>query len=409
MSEASYPCDWSHHRLAEVAAVQTGLAKGKKNIEKAVRRPYLRVANVQAEHLDLREVKTIRVSADDIPRYSLEHGDVLLTEGGDFDKLGRGAMWRGEVPGCLHQNHLFAVRTDRDVLLPEYLVWLTNSPQGRRYFLQCSKQSTNLASINSTQLKRYPLVLPPLREQKAIADVLRTWDHVLDCTKRLIKAKRRLKRDLMQQLLTGKRRFGEFEGQPWRAYPIGDLLKEVSRPVTWDENELYELISIRRRSGGLFRRGRRHGYEIRTKKLCRVRAGDFLISKMQVVHGALGLVTPEFDGMKVSGSYITLVPKEAGVLDIGFFDYLTRLPEMYHAVLLSSYGVHIEKMTFNLDLYFKTVIHIPPTLEEQQRIVAVFKTADREIAALKEEMQNLTEQKQGLMQKLLTGQVRVQV
>lgn len=107
------PKDWRVMKLKKVAEIQTGLAKGKKNITDPVFLPYLRVANVQDGHLDLSEIKKIKVSRNKISRYSLKNGDVLLTEGGDFDKLGRGTVWRNEIPNCLHQNHIFVVRPDR--------------------------------------------------------------------------------------------------------------------------------------------------------------------------------------------------------------------------------------------------------------------------------------------------------
>src|SRR5258708_3193712 len=97
---------WKRVALEEVAEVRTGLALGKRDISDPVERPYLRVANVQDGYLDLSTIKMVSVSRADAERYALRRHDVLLTEGGDFDKLGRGTVWRGEVPGCLHQNHV---------------------------------------------------------------------------------------------------------------------------------------------------------------------------------------------------------------------------------------------------------------------------------------------------------------
>lgn len=156
------------NRLDSVAYVQTGVAKGKPPVGHSLEVPYLRVANVQDGYLDLREVKTIRVAPDVLDRYSLREGDVLFTEGGDADKLGRGCVWQGQITPCLHQNHIFAVRVDRELLLPEYLSYFGSSRAGRDYFLSCSKQTTNLASINSSQLRAMPVPIPPLDEQHKV-------------------------------------------------------------------------------------------------------------------------------------------------------------------------------------------------------------------------------------------------
>ncbi len=164
---------WQRRKLAEVAEVRTGIAKNnEKALTDPVELPYLRVANVQDGHLDLTEIKTIAVESSRVERYSLEDGDVLMTEGGDFDKLGRGAVWRNQISPCLHQNHVFAVRVNRKHLLPEFLAAYCAAEPGRRYFLACSKQTTNLASINSSQLKDLPLQLPSLDEQRRIVCVL---------------------------------------------------------------------------------------------------------------------------------------------------------------------------------------------------------------------------------------------
>ncbi len=196
--------DWPTVELHTVAQVRTGVAKGKKGLKDPVELPYLRVANVQAGHIDLSEVKTIEVEASQVERYALHVGDVLMTEGGDFDKLGRGDVWLGQIAPCLHQNHVFAVRPDPSKLNPHYLAEFASSEQGRRYFLGCAKRTTNLASINSSQLKAFPIPLPHLKQQAVITAVAASVNAKI----KLLEAKRReqekLKRGLMQKLLTGE-------------------------------------------------------------------------------------------------------------------------------------------------------------------------------------------------------------
>lgn len=163
------PYHWEPTRLKYVADVQTGVTLGKKYGDTPLEtRPYLRVANVQDGHLELADIATVSVSQSEVDGCGLRNGDVLMTEGGDIDKLGRGCIWRNEIPGCLHQNHIFAVRARRAVLLPEYLVLAMSSVHGRSYFEMTAKQTTNLASTNSTTLKALPLFLPGMQEQTNI-------------------------------------------------------------------------------------------------------------------------------------------------------------------------------------------------------------------------------------------------
>ncbi|MCG2786909.1 MAG: restriction endonuclease subunit S [Anaerolineae bacterium] len=163
------PDGWECIRLAEIADIGTGVAKGKKYNpdEKVISLPYLRVANVQRGYLALEEMKEIEIREDEYERYALQNGDLLLTEGGDADKLGRSAIWHGEVENCIHQNHIFRARPYSE-LKSEWLMLYTNSPLGRNYFLGASKQTTNLASINKTQLSNCPVPIPPLAEQARI-------------------------------------------------------------------------------------------------------------------------------------------------------------------------------------------------------------------------------------------------
>ena len=158
-----YAIGFSYIKLPRLL-VQSHLT-GRKTIEL----PYLRVANVQRGYLDLSVMKMICIPEDELPRYALRHGDVLMTEGGDWDKLGRAAIWLSDIVQCIHQNHVFRVRSPLpEKLCPKWVVTYTNSLLGRSYFENAAKQTTNLASINMTQLRGCPLPLPPLAEQQRI-------------------------------------------------------------------------------------------------------------------------------------------------------------------------------------------------------------------------------------------------
>lgn len=200
----SIPAGWKRVMLSEIAEIRTGVAKGKKGLKDPVTLPYLRVANVKDGYLDLDEVKTLQIEKTQFDRYALKAGDVLMTEGGDVDKLGRGDVWHGQIENCLHQNHVFSVRCQQQVLLPKYLTSLTGSAYGKRYFMSCAKQTTNLASINSTQLKAFPVLLPPIEEQKEMAKILSTTDRKLEQLTTQKSQTQQLKKGLMQKLLTGQ-------------------------------------------------------------------------------------------------------------------------------------------------------------------------------------------------------------
>ena len=203
------PEHWQLLRLKDVAQVQTGLTLGKAyRSTRTISRPYLRVANVQAGCLDLTHVKSINVPLNEADRATLLTGDVLMTEGGDIDKLGRGCVWRDEIPGCLHQNHIFAVRCRRGLLSPEFLVGLMGSIHGRAYFEFTAKQTTNLASTNSSTLCKFPIFLPALEEQVAILNVIseetNALDNAIGRSKREIDLIQEYRTRLIADVVTGK-------------------------------------------------------------------------------------------------------------------------------------------------------------------------------------------------------------
>ncbi|HEV8718026.1 MAG TPA: restriction endonuclease subunit S [Candidatus Binatia bacterium] len=173
------PEGWQLLALKRISEIQTGLTLGKTYDGPLIERPYLRVANVQDGHLDLNDITTIEVPLDVAKRVELRPGDVLMTEGGDLDKLGRGYIWDGQIADCLHQNHIFAVRCFPHKLLQKFLAYLTASQYGRDYFEATGKRTTNLASTNSTKVGAFPILLPPLDEQARIVEFLddRTRQH----------------------------------------------------------------------------------------------------------------------------------------------------------------------------------------------------------------------------------------
>jgi type I restriction enzyme, S subunit len=153
--------------LGDIADVVSGVALGRKIRAASVSKvAYLRVANVQAGRLDLSEIKTTDASAQEIGSLMLRPGDVLMTEGGDYDKLGRGCLWSGEINPCIHQNHVFRVRPDPKRLRSRFFAEYLQSAEARHYFLRCAKRTTNLASINLTQLKALPVPVVSLKEQE---------------------------------------------------------------------------------------------------------------------------------------------------------------------------------------------------------------------------------------------------
>ena len=206
------PKSWHITKIRNFISIRSGITLGKQypTGTQLIPRPYLRVANVKAEYLDLSDVATIMVTKEEAGKYALSPGELLMTEGGERDKLGRGTIWNGEIPECLHQNHAFAVRVNEKDMLTEYLSYLTASPVGRVYFDITAKKTTNLASTNSTTILQFTVPVPSLEEQRKIIEMLNqkcaSINEIIDEKQKLIDDLESYKKSLIFEVVTGKKR-----------------------------------------------------------------------------------------------------------------------------------------------------------------------------------------------------------
>ena len=165
--------------LRETAVIVSGATKGRKiNPADAIEVPYLRVANVQDGFLNLSEIKTLTIRRGEERKFALAPGDLVMTEGGDPDKLGRAAVWNGELVYCAHQNHVFRVRPHTEVVLTDYLREIVGSAYGKAYFISVAKRTTGIASINKSQLGDFPVPVPPVSRQALYAATIQRFREI---------------------------------------------------------------------------------------------------------------------------------------------------------------------------------------------------------------------------------------
>jgi type I restriction enzyme S subunit len=247
MTEANgepLPKGWTWASLEEIASITGGVTKGGRFRPGAVTRtvPYLRVANVQRGFLDLSEVKTIEATEEDIEELSLRPGDVLFTEGGDRDKLGRGWVWDGQIAECIHQNHVFRARLLSPQLNPKFLSYWGNT-FGQQWFMRAGRQSVNLASINLSILRAFPVPIAPAAQQKRIIDCLDDLLSDLDAgVAALEQARTKLghyRAAVLKAAVEGSLT-AEWRKQHPHAEPASELLKRilVERRKRWEQEQL---------------------------------------------------------------------------------------------------------------------------------------------------------------------------
>lgn len=163
------PKGWEWCRFEDIVDIQSGITKGRKLTNRVLTTvPYLSVANVQRGYVDVTGIKSVELPVDEVEKYQVLTGDLLITEGGDWDKVGRTAIWADEMPYVAHQNHVFKARKFLQEQDESWLEMFLNGPSARDYFAGSSKQTTNLASINKTQLRGCLIAIPPKNEKSCI-------------------------------------------------------------------------------------------------------------------------------------------------------------------------------------------------------------------------------------------------
>ena len=396
------PQEWEMKTLGQIANVFSGTTPSRENelFFNDGTIPWVKTTDLNNGILTHTEERITDIALKSTTLKVFSKGTVLIAMYGGFNQIGRTSILG--IDATINQALSALILNTKEITEYFLLYWLLYRVNKWKRYAASSRKDPN---ITKTDVTRFPILVPPLAEQRKIAEVLGVWDEAIEKQARLIEKLALRKRALMQRLLSAKLRLPGFS-EPWKKVNYSDILKEVRRTLTWDENELYDLISVRRRSGGVFHRESLYGHEIKTKTLRPALEGDFLISKMQIVHGASGVVPKQLSGMKISGSYIALIAKDPKELNINYFNLWSQMPLFYHQTFVSSYGVHIEKMTFDLDAFMSLSMNLPP-IEEQNKIVEVISTATNEIELAKEKLERLRRQKRGLMQQLLAGKKRV--
>jgi type I restriction enzyme, S subunit len=383
------PDDWQVIWLATRATIQSGIAKnGNAALRDAVAVPYLRVANVQDGYLDLREVALIEIERSDLNRYAVLPGDVLMNEGGDLDKLGRGALWQGQISPCVHQNHVFVVRC-KTGLVPEYLNAWTSTAQARRYFMLAGRQTTNLASINKTSLGELTVAVPPTeQEQREIARTVSDAEALIDSLEQLLTKKHQIKQGAMQELLTGKRRLPGFTGE-WTTASLGQIAKiKTGSMNNQDKVEDGE-----------------YPFFVRSQSVERIDV---------FTHDCEAILVPGEGGIGSIFHYVNgrfaLHQRVYGVKD--FSDAVVgRFLYFYMRVFFGAHAmensVKATVDSLRLPTFLDFQIRLPPNMNEQTAIVEVLSDIEREVEALETRLTKARALKLAIAQALLTGRIRL--
>ncbi|MFL1463979.1 restriction endonuclease subunit S [Roseococcus sp. DSY-14] len=351
---------WSIHPLEDVAEIAAGITLGRKTSETdLIEVPYLRVANVQDGFLSLSDVKTVRATRNEIKKWALQDGDLLLTEGGDLDKLGRGTCWRKQLPVCIHQNHIFRVRFAKDQYDPDYVALQMASPYGKEYFLARAKKTTGIATINQQVLGAFPLISPPLDEQRRIAEHLKSQMNEFEAARHAAETQATEVSRLANALIYESIRTGRSERRS-----LGEVLQEVKSGIgeRWVD---YPVLGATR--DGLAPAKESPGKH--APKYKPIFPGTVFYNPMRILIGSIAFVDDDDTAGITSPDYVALQGK-AETVDSRWFYYWLRSPLGAACINSLARGAVRERMLFNRLAEGEIEL---PALAEQQRASAALK------------------------------------
>ncbi|WP_299819454.1 restriction endonuclease subunit S [uncultured Pontibacter sp.] len=391
------PDDWKLIRLADVGDFKNGINKSKDDFGHGV--PFINLLDVFGKSvIEAQDFALVNATDKEQELYSLKKGDVLFIRSSvKPDGVGLTSLIDSDLANTVYSGFIIRYRTNKNVFYHDFKKYCFYGDKFRNQLLIRSSISAN-TNINQESLRQLYIPLPPLSEQRTIASILSTWDKGIDKLQQLITAKQKRKRALMQQLLTGKIRFQEFV-EEWQEVRLGDVLKER---IETNRSDL-KLLSITS-SGGIVDRDTLEKRDTSNEdkgKYRRIAPGDIGYNTMRLWQGVAAL--SELEGI-VSPAYTIVIPQDA--VEARFMSYLFKLPQMIHTFYRHSQGLVDDTRNCKYNHFAKIKV-ILPNKAEQIKIASALQTADKEIETLQQKLDALKLQKKGLMQKLLTGQVRV--
>jgi len=384
------PDGWKVTRLEELFEVKQGAAMSPKRRKGVSPYPFLRTLNVFWGRIDLSALDKMDFTNEEIAKLALQPGDLLVCEGGD---IGRAAVWSGELPLCLYQNHIHRLRKRDSSVVPEfYMYWLQAA------FLLLGLygghgNKTTIPNLSAARLKTLPVPFPPLPEQRAIAHVLRTVQRAKEATERVIQATRELKKSLMRHLFTyGPVPIGEVERVPLKKTKIGLV------PEHWEVVRLGEIAQI-------------HYGKARPRTSGTVpvigSGGIYAWTDQSLVNSPTLII-----GRKGTAGQVWLVEQACWPSDTTFFlrwKKPANIMYLYAYLVLNPLsGEHAKTTLPSLQRSELENCLIPfPPLPEQRAIAHILEALDKKLQAEEAKKQALEALFKTLLYNLMTGKVRV--
>ncbi|EGN75577.1 restriction endonuclease S subunit [Idiomarina sp. A28L] len=387
------PEGWKLQVVGVLFDVQLGKMLNKAAKEKEPQLKYLTNFNVRWGSFDTSRLNTMYFSEREQEKFGLKSGDIILCEGGE---VGRCAIWLGTDFPCYYQKALHRLRTKGDIL-PEYFQAYMASIAGSK-LLDDYTSRTSIAHLTREKLVELPVKVPPLPEQKKIAQILSTWDNAISASERLLENSQQRKKALMQQLLTGKKRLPGFERKfiDNELSNIADMTMGTS-PKSESYNEYGGGLPVIQGNADI--KYRKSSPRIFTSEITKTCSPNDILLSVRAPVGSVAISGHE----ACIGRGICSIRAKNGNNQNYLYQWMLWYEPRWSSL---SQGSTFESVNSKDIKSLKITI---PAVDEQKAIANVLTTADQEIDALHKRISHLKQEKKALMQQLLTGKRRVQV
>ncbi len=363
--------------------------------------PIIGMSQMNDGKISTNDLSLVKVSKDEFEAYRIREGDFIFNRTNSAALVGKSAVAKSDMD-VVFASYLVRFRIDQDVALPRFVGCYFSSSSSLANLAALATPGVSQYNINPTTLqKHFWLPVPPIKEQYEILQVIESWDTAIDKTIQLIEAEQELKKGLAQQLLTGKRRFPDFDGQKWREYRLGEVFTE-RREANREDLPLLSITADR----GLIPQeetAKKDTSNSDKSNYKRIAPGDIGYNTMRMWQGVS--VISHREGI-VSPAYTICIPGK--MIDAHYAKHLFKFTPMIHIFWRYSQGLVDDTLSLKFHKFSQIHVELPP-FEEQRKIAATLDVIDDEIKLLEMKLDELREQKKGLMQKLLTGKVRVMV
>lgn len=363
---------------------------------------YIRITDI-TEDGELLEANRASIDPESSEKYLLNFGQFLFARTGGT--VGKTYLHEKKLGQYAFAGYLIRFIPNENVLIGGFLKNYTKTDR-YRYWVKTIVHVGAQPNINADEYGSLSLPLPPLNEQEKIAEILSSWDDAIEQTRKLIVVKKRRKNALMQQLLTGNKRYRASDHDNWSVKPLRYLIEPISRPVPKPQKP-YLSIGIRSHGKGTFQKTVEQPEKVMMDTLYRIESNDLILNITFAWEGAIAIVSEQDSGGLVSHRFPTYRFRKTEA-DIDFFRNLILTKKfVWDLGLISPGGAGRNRVLRQKD-FLKLKVFVPsvPVQKETGEILAA---ADKELHLCEDYLKALEKQKRGLMQKLLTGEVRVTV